>query len=557
MSVGPLLGYGGAGVGLSMLENNTLLEDQPDSIKHINAVLGGVTGATFGAGNPETKALAALSWPVKQLALLGVGKAEQFRQDQAGLLDKKLRIAETEQQTARVNQDAAGGNKALLASFLVPAILGGGGLAYYAYNKRKKDTQGGRYSTLDERGPHQPAKKRIRIDVPTSALPDDFFDTLVTADDNPRSRVQLQELRPNGAMKKRSHTINDEDMPAYRRMWHNYTQNPWLVPDRSKPETLPRQIAGLAGEFTGVPSLWRGVKDIGEAGDAVAESRHDDAMRYGMAGTAGLVGGVSAVNMGTPWMLSKVLKRDRVRTWMNQNPATRVSGLKAEFTRPKGLANWIYNRTWRNETDPGIVHAPGTARHGRSQADMRGSGSTITRPGGAPAKNLTTGARDRARNIKYRYNPDLLAWDRGAVDAKYQAMNAARSAKGMTEVATPQTKSWLFNNLLTARKGPKPMGSIGGALDLARFGANRAVNLGYRGAMLARRNPNMTAMLASMPFLGMGLEHDKTRNDSIIDHMRQHMPTGHQAPAGISGTLSNLLNITGAQPLPGITQQMR
>lgn len=126
-----------------------------------------------------------------------------------------------------------------------------------------------------------------------------------------------------------------------------------------------------------------------------------------------------------------------------------------------------------------------------------------------------------------------------------------------TALKTPEPGT-LFKNLLT--KGKAPSTFWGQGLEAARFGANRGVNTAYRAAMLARRNPNMSLFLASLPLAGLGLERDKQKQEGVDNILRNAMPnyanrTGYGGTP-ISGTLSNLLGMVGANPAPAIRSQL-
>lgn len=562
--MGPMAGWGAGGAGLSLLENASLLKDQPEEIKHINTVLGAVTGAAMSSKDPKVKATALLSWPIKQMALAGVGKAEQFRQDQSALLDKKMQAAEIDLAAAEARRRAASGNKVLAYSFLIPAILGGGGLAYYAWNKRKRENQAGRYATVDEHG-RQHGKKRVKIEVPASALPDAFFDSLVNVEDNPMSRVQLQEQRLNGNGRPKrasARSINPEDEQAYSDMWKRHWSNPagLPLPEPASPPSLPGQIGRFAADFTGVPSAIQGLQEIGSSGDAMAEGRHKDIGRYALAGLGNLGMGLSGMNLVTAPILGKLLGRERMRNWINNQSgkgltsATRLGAIDRQTATMPSLARWIYRRSWGNDLDKTVK--------------SRGGGPAMSQGEFRKMKGMgTRGGYDRARDIRYRYNPDLFAWDRQAVEKKFEALNKSRATPRITSGGSTMTGTalkvpepgMLFKTLLTKGKGA-PSTFWGSGLEMARFGANRGVNTAYRAAMLARRNPNMAMLLASLPVAGLGLERDKHRQEGVDNLLRSALPdyASRKGYGGtpISGTLSNLLGMVGANPAPAIQSQL-
>lgn len=556
---GPMLGWGAGGMGAALLENATLFEDQPDEIKHINAVLGAATGAVMSHPDNKIKALAALGWPVKQMALMSIGKAEQFRKDQSDLLDKKLQAAEIDLSAAEERRRAAGGNKALMAAFLLPAILGGGGLAYHAWNKRKRE-QPARFATTDEHGrPH--GRQRVKIEVPAGALPDEFFKSLVNVDDNPRSLTRLQELRP--AEPKQASAESPQDRDAYNRLWRKHWSNPsqTIFPQPEKDPTTLGQVANVAGELTGVPQTVRGFRELDLVGDALRDDRLEDIPRYALAGLGNLGMGISGLNLLTAPALGWAIGRDNVRSWL---PKGHLKGMKRQLTAFPNLGRWLYRHSWGNKLDPSLRSRGGgpAMTQGARRAGLHASGGLVrpspSRTQPMSRKDFMRGGYDRARDIRYRSNPDMFAWDRGEVVKRYSTMNAERVRKGLQPLKVPNGSS-LVSGLLSKSTTP-PKTFLGGAVDAARFGANRGVNAAYRATMLARRNPNAAMFFAGMPLIGMGLERDKQHQEGANALLRKALPNyeNRRGYGGtpISGTLSNLLGMVGANPAPGIANQL-
>lgn len=559
--LGPMAGMGAAGVGLSLLENSTLFHDQPDEIKHINTVLGGATGAVMSHPDTKIKAMALLGWPIKQLGLLGVGKAEQFRQDQSELLDRKMQAAEVELDTAEVNRRAAGGNKALAAAFLIPALVGSGALGYYAWNRRKRENAAtGRYGTVEESGQTH-GRKRVKIEVPASALPDEFYRSLMNVEDNPLARTRVQEQ--NVGSRKRASTLNPGDAEAYNKMWKEHWDRPGYgpLPEPAANPSTGRQALSFLGGWTGVPQLLRGAQEMGEAQDAMEEQRPKDLMRYGVAGAANLGMGISAANILAP-LAGAGLGRERVRDWLVNH--TGKGTVNRHLTSFPTLGSWLYRHAWANKMDP---------------TPRRRGGEVIPTSQDMYRKNKGMDRRgpvDRARDIKFRYDPDRFAFDQDAVTAKYDNLNAQRRtahlketadrlAKGLTARPAPELLKrpetlGIVKHLLSASK-KTPSSFWGSAFQGSRYAANRGLNAAYRATMLARRNPNAALFLGALPFAGMGLERDQQHHDNAQAMLREALPDYQNfkgyGGTSISGTLSNLLNTVGANHEPGIARELR
>jgi len=140
-SVGRRVLFGGAlGAGGSEAENHTLLQGYDPDVRGINTVLGMATGAIAGgAGRAHpTAALSALaSWPIKQMALAGVGTGKNYVDMQIPIAEKNLETAQLNQGTAAISAAAA---KNISTSDIARLGLAGagigaaGGLGYYLYN---------------------------------------------------------------------------------------------------------------------------------------------------------------------------------------------------------------------------------------------------------------------------------------------------------------------------------------------------------------------------------------------------------------------------------------
>lgn len=128
-----------AGLGLSALENATVMDTADPETKKMNLVLGGVTGLGMGgAHSPDVRFSRLAAWPMKEVGVQGYDKLQKF-------VNIQQPIAETNLETAMMNRDAA--RTAMeKAKHLSPqdigslitglaAIGGTAGLGYYLYNK--------------------------------------------------------------------------------------------------------------------------------------------------------------------------------------------------------------------------------------------------------------------------------------------------------------------------------------------------------------------------------------------------------------------------------------
>ena len=129
-----LLGHVAMGVAGAGVENQALLPDMDPHLKAINLGMGAVTGLR-GGQKGWGKALGPLA--LKEMALLGLNTGKKY-------VDIQQPIAETNLETARLNQQAAATN-AQRAQSMSPATIaqlgmagaglaGAAGMGYYLYN---------------------------------------------------------------------------------------------------------------------------------------------------------------------------------------------------------------------------------------------------------------------------------------------------------------------------------------------------------------------------------------------------------------------------------------
>jgi len=476
------------GVGLAALENKLIAEEIPDPLKTVNLGVGAVTG--FLGANPTTRTAALNSLPFKQLGLFGVGAMDKFRRQQQSLVDTNLTTANINKDTARLHQDDAGNRKAMALAFLLPALVGSGALAYYAYNKGQRSSPGSRFQTVDSKGAPK-GRRRVKIEVPASALPDEFFSSLINVDDNSKAFTRVQE-KSEAPVRKRASA------------------------DRS----IPGMVWDTAQEFTGLPSVTRSLREAGQATAQGVAGNYDEAGRYGLASAGNLaIGALGAQTM--PWLLGKMLTQKRLADWRNSRKFS-PSG----FLDPKlpHIGNWIWRHSFGNQLSP-------------QQAKARKAMSATSMAAGGKAVDMR-GALDRARDIKFRYDPRRFAWSNPAA-------------------AKPYSLGSVFNRLLTESPGGASTGILGRAADIGRYGANRAVNAAYWTHQLARRNPMASLFALGLPLSGLGsIKDDDNLNAARAAGAANSFftaPSRNGRP--VSQTLDSILGLIGGnQPHPVVGQ---
>ena len=271
----PYLMTGLLGTGVAAGENELLGDNLPEELKLINLGIGGVTGGLM--ANPAYRERALHSWPFKQLGLFGIGSLDHFRRQQSDLADRKLETAEIEQDTAKTkNRDLKG------LGTMLAALAGSGALAYYAYNQRKKPRKPTNYDTIGGKGKLRgSAQNRVKIDVPGSALPAEFFQSLVDIDDNPKARTLAQTRK----------TASAQDGGIGSTLWD------------------------MGREMMAYPSFGRMGRDVGSAAGNLAGGDFGEAARYG----AGAVGNAAFGGLALQGLASMtgehVFTEPRLRSW--------------------------------------------------------------------------------------------------------------------------------------------------------------------------------------------------------------------------------------------------
>ena len=544
-----MLPFAAGGVGLSLLENKLLGENLPEPVKRVNLGLGATQGALL--ADPGTRAQALASLPMKQMALVGLGSLDRFRRSQQGLVDTNLRTAKLNERTARIMGRDAGGRKALMAAFLLPALVGGGAAGYMAFDKyRKSHRASSRYDTIASSG-KPPSHQKIRIDIPPGALPKGFYDSLSGIGNSDRAFTRLEEQ--GGGVGKRLAKLEERRDPdrklrkaaALYKAAYGAPQHHGLLPI----------LGNMAWEFTGIPSFDRAVRDTGGAYSSLESGDHQNALRYGAGALGNAAMGAVALRTGMYPVLGKLLGKARLGGVIARNPAGRLG---SGFAFP-GTARHIFRNAFGNELSPLLDEAGNVRVTGAQRMANRHAFNTALRSGGpnpVTGKAFEEGAKpldmagplDRARNIKFRYDPNKFAWDNpSAPNPVFPG-----SVRGSPIRAAQNRMGAMFNRFLTnpaGRTTPPPQGLPGQLFNLARYGANRAVNAGYWGTQFARRNPNLSLTALGMPLAGKGVLQDKANMDADREALQGYVPdyARNQGPYGmpISSALSGLLGGVG------------
>lgn len=564
--------WAGAGVGLAALENRMVGDNLPEPLKRVNLGIGGISGLMLGSHNPEAQIAALTGIPLKEMALFGIGSMDKMRRTQQGLVDTNLQTARTNLHTAKIQGRDAGSRKALTAAFLLPALATGGAAAYMGYEHWKKNHQpkDKRFATIDSQG-KPPAHQKVRIDIPPSALPRDFFTSLKGLGDNSRAYAQLQD--------------NDSSMPPVnrnRKRNENMKKAAMFQKLASPHPSLLGTVGNLAAEFTGLPSLGRSLSDTSSAYRSLENGDHREALRYGLGALGGGAMGLSILRgkWGPLGLLGQALGKARLGGVIGRGAKGFMSGgLGRQFTEAPTFAKTLMHDAFGNELNPRMNAAGEIMQTAKQRMALRGqiaSGEHIPTPSfgtwnaapsttgsrpdldkvyagmpdsyrtpGAIRSRMSRGPHDRLLDMKGRYDPQAMAWD------------------NPTPASGIGFKSF-FNRFLTNpanRDTPPPMGLIGQGVNTLRYGANRLANAGYAINQFGKRNPNLRLMALGMPLQGMGIEHDQERLNQANDDLKGYRPDymNNKGPYGmpVSSALSGLMSgITGVNPDQGFADQM-
>lgn len=286
-TMGRWLPTSAAGVGLAALENKYIVPDLDPGLKKVNLGIGGITGYLWSSPDPKVRMAALASLPFKEMGLFGISAADKLRKQQQSLVDANLAVASINKATAETQHSNVGsqGRRALM--YLLPAILAGGGIGYLAYDRWKKNkAKIPRWQTTGERGVRRTSQK-VRIDVPTSALPQEFFTSLARSDESPKAYTRLMEM------------AQEEPKEAKELL------RKWAAAEEQR-FSLPRFLGETAADLTGIPGTLRAVKDLGRgASEYVADEKYrqpgrqfQEAGRYGLGALGNLMLTLASARVG-------------------------------------------------------------------------------------------------------------------------------------------------------------------------------------------------------------------------------------------------------------------
>lgn len=332
------LPYALGGVGLAALENKFIAGEAPPELQKVNLGIGGITGYLLTSPDPKVRFAALASVPTKQLGLFGIGAADKLRRQQQSLVDANLGIANINRGTAEQQQANAARAGRVALAFLLPALAAGGALGYMGYERWKKRKQTiPRYKTVGEKGRSR-AGQKIRIDVPATALPPEFFSSLTDADDSPRAHTRLLQLA-NGA-------------PEMGKAATECLVKLAMV-DEERP-SIPKMLGSLAYEFTGIPGATRTMKDIGLGGSAYMGDQFGEASRYGGSALANAILTLLTLRTATLPIAGRLLGRRFLQHQMTGIPG--VSNARFMPNLARTIHNWSYGPGFATGVAKGTVN---------------------------------------------------------------------------------------------------------------------------------------------------------------------------------------------------------
>jgi len=486
------------GTGVAALENKLVGENLPDALKHVNLGIGGVTGLL--AASPVHRAAALSSLPFKQLGLFGIGSLDKFRRQQQGLIDTNLATAKINRQTAALEGENAGSRNRLMAAFLIPALLGGGALAYHAYSQRKKKRPEG-YTTIGQRGSGSGSARKVKIDVPASALPPEFFSSLVHADDTPRSRVRVME---KAATYNGGESVGEAfDDSFLGRLWGGAKRIPGAITG-SAPVQTAGGIGELGFELTGLPTASRTVKDISLGLGSQAGGNDRGGGRYLAAGLGGALLSGAALKTGILPVVAKLVGAGRL----------------ARMARPDTLGKTLrYPVTGL----PNVSELLSSTIAGRAltAAEHAALENPATRAATFKALRGTLGGDrhliDKMRDLKFQYTPRAYV------------------------------------------PGRTPTTLLGEAAQAGGRALHGARELGRRGYTFIRRHPYISSTAAGLPLASMGTMRDDSK---YRDWMTSNSPLQASETHGpwhmpLSSQLAAILSNAGGAGAPAVARQIQ
>lgn len=318
--------YAAGGAGLAALENRFIAPEIPDELKRVNLGIGGITGYLMTSPDPKIRMAALASVPTKQLGLFGIGALDKFRRQQQALVDANLGIAHINRGTAQSQANNAANAGRLALMFLIPALAAGGAIGYMGYERfKKRKERVPRYKTVGEKGRSRSGQK-IRIDVPATALPAEFFDALTDVDENPRAHTRLLKLM-NGS--KGAPALDKAAAEALEKC---------SAADQST--SIPKMLGSLAYEFTGIPGATRTMKDIGLGASAYTGDDLSEAGRYGTSAAANALLTLLTLRTGTLPIVGHLMGRRFLEHQMKGIPGVTQARFMPNLA--KTIHRWSY-----------------------------------------------------------------------------------------------------------------------------------------------------------------------------------------------------------------------
>lgn len=502
-----ILGYGAGGLAGAVLENKYIGENLPPELQHVNLGIGGLTGAMLASKNPTMQIAALSSIPLKQMGMFGIGGMDKFRRQQQALTDTNLHTAKIQAATAKINQSDAGGRKLMALAFLLPALAvgaGAGAVGYNAWQHRKK-TKPNKFQTDASSGEHRPSQ-RIRIDIPPSALPKSFYQSLGTATNDPRDYTRMQ------------------------------TKRPVKTASTQATSSFPGLIKDLLWQSSGIPSLHNAWREAGYGMNTLQQGDYENAKRYGLAGAADLGLGVLGLRYGVAPLALRALGRARIGGVIRNQLAAKGTGQwlqSRQLTEMPTVAKWI-NR-WAGGHELGPAHfsanaAPAMGRAVAGKAVGGASGQPMSYISGADRmvrrKEMGLSTRSpqrRALDMSGRYDPQ-----------RYDFVN-------------PTNKLPILGSVL--RTG-QPKSLPGHAINAVRYGLNRGVNAAYAAKQYVKRHPLLGGSMTLPLVAAGGVVQDDAQRQHALQQERPWFPDfSGNSPSGdympVSSMATNLLGAFG------------
>jgi hypothetical protein len=491
----PLM-YGLGGLGIAALENAYVGKELPPELKNVNLGLGGITGLLYASPDPKLRAAALGSVPLKEMGLFGIGALDKLRKQQQSLVDANLDVADVNKQTAEIQRSNASGQKLLSGMFLIPALAAGAGLGYLGYEKwRKAKEKIPRYRTVGERGRESGARSKIRIDIPATAVPPDFYKSLSTPEESNRAHIRFLQLATNHGDNQKLLDEAMSAMPSEDRFKLSAFIKKATADDNER-ISIPRFLWDVGSEFTGIPSIARAFRDVGAAGGHYMADEGGQAARYGLGALGNAALGVAGLRLGLAPILGRRLGANRLLAHMGKTgPGTAFPYISRPPVRFPMLAKFLNNQSF-----------------------------------GYPALNA-----DRMK--RFAYNPKAFAWEGRA------AGSPASGVGGESSIV-----NGLYHSLLT-KPTRAPVTGPGHLVNMARFGANRALQGTYWTRQLAGRYPNAALTVTGAPLVGLGLESDRAKEEEARRSLKGYLPDwsagrGHFGMP-LTGTMNRIFQTIG------------